>query len=227
MKKDEVGLVEGMPDIFSMEQMTALEMMNKKVKQDVKDDIKADIRIFINAVQKLEKKFNEMKEAVKPMMVAMKSYDEKHTAHYRMAKSLIAYMRDVDTKIYAVRNVFQSKYMDDVNIEVDVEWDRLRGLREKTDQEPIAVGDIVWVDYEAIIVDGPMKDQKFEESNLPVRIGSKALAFEEMLEKRFVGTTFTEEKSFPKEEYKDWQYAGNRIKFQIVIRKVKTSVPKV
>jgi hypothetical protein len=216
-------------ELFSMKQVETIAMMIAKGK----DETKKEVSMFINEVQKMTKEFNGLKAELKPMLTQVKDHTEKHVAQYKMIRSLIGYMRDVDTKIDAIRGVLESEVPLDLDgaefgTKVDNKWDELRGLRMKTDQEPITKGDVVWVTYKAEVVDGEKKGSTFEEEDFPVRVGSGSVAFEDMLENKFLNTQFKETKSFPKnEKYAGWEWAGNKIEFNIKVNKVKTSLPGV
>lgn len=209
-------------DYFTIEQIETIAVMIAKNKEQTVNEMS----MFVNSVQKMQKEFKSLKEELKPMLTQVKDHSEKHLAQYKMVRSLIGYMRDVDTKIDAIREVFVDE-RPALAETIDTKWDTLRGLRLKTDQEPISVGDVVWVTYKAEVVDGEKKGTKFEEEDFPVRVGSNTIAFEDLLKGKFLNAEFTEEKSFPKDQYKELDYAGCRVRFDIKIVRVKTSLPGV
>lgn len=96
---------------------------------------------------------------------------------HRTLQSILVLLKNYDARVTTLQDlVIENGWVDDRGWEDRI--DKILGLRRKGDTEKISVGDVVWVDYTAH-EDG--EDQEYTERNFPVRVGSKAMIFEDAL----------------------------------------------
>ena len=121
---------------------------------------------------------------------------------------MLVLLKNYDARLTATQDIIKDKELE-TDIGYEDRIDKILGLRRKGDTEEIAVGDVVWCDYTA---KEEGEDQEFTERNFPVRVGSKAMIFEDEL----IGKPVTSKGLIFKGE---WD--GKNIEFTIDVTKVK------
>lgn len=127
---------------------------------------------------KLIKFMRDTETQQKEIFELVKQNTEKLLREHRLQQSIMTLLKNYDARIEALKNICleASILKDDAAWEAKI--DKVLELRIKTDEEKIEDADVVWVDYEAQ-QDG--KSEIIKEVNFPVRVGSKAVMFEEAL----------------------------------------------
>jgi len=150
----------------------------------------------------------------------VKSLEHKINAQYKFSSSVIMFLKDMDLKFEGLVEILEQKDIVTLS-EVDAACDVFRGLRVKRNDEVIEKGDIAWVSYKAT-VDG--EEKSLNEEDLPVRVGSNLIAFEEGLLGKRPNSKTTFKEKFEDGDHKEW--VGKTVVFNIAIKKVKTLVEK-
>jgi len=155
-------------------------------------------------------KYDELKNLIGDL-------SEKLMANTRMMKSTLTLMKDFDHRIDAMKQVLVASGATTAEAYDEI-CDELRGLRLKGDAEPIELGDIVWVSYEAKIADNIVA----KEDALPIRVGSGTINFESALIGHFSG-----EKAIKFDfVLPDGPQKDKEVNFLIGITRVKTMIKK-
>lgn len=141
---------------------------------------------------------------------------ERMIAQHRLLRSTLLSLRNLDARHEAMRKVLVEKGLMTVE-EYNTVVDANLGLRLRGADELIQKGDVVWVSYVGE-VDG--EDEKIEQTNMPIRVGSNSIVFEEAL----VGHP-PHVKGVPYEAtYNVGSMKGKKIKFTIDIHQVKQNM---
>lgn len=139
----------------------------------------------------------------------------------KICRSLVGYTREMNLQIEAVASLLEEKGV--LKSEEFAErFDTLRGLRKKTELEPIEKGDTVWVSYASEV---PGSGEKVGEDSFPIRVGAGAVFWEESLLGKKLGESYSTTFTLP-ENYSYKDAAGKAMTFDIKILKVKTKINK-
>lgn len=159
--------------------------------------------------------------------------DMKHS-HYIECKKEIEKLRNkVDSQHRLLQSIHvlmknylaKQEAMSDAMIEAGViteegllaKIDANLGLRALSGDDEIKIGDVAWVKYSATVED---HGRKFEDDNLPVRVGANAVIFEPALVGKKVGQKDIEFSA----TLKSGEFAGKKMSFSIEILKAKTKL---
>jgi len=140
---------------------------------------------------------------------------------YELTHSLFLFSKEVDVKIETLTDLLveQGVLHQDRIEELS---DKKHKVRAKKDDEEITRGDIVWVNYNAKL-DGEV--EAIQEVDLPIRVGSGAIAFETALIGKTANSCVTFKDEFRDKKYPQW--VGKEVLFEIEIVKVKTNIEAV
>jgi hypothetical protein len=140
----------------------------------------------------------------------------KTDSQHRLLQSIHVLMKNYLAKQEAISDALIGAGViseQDLNAKIDANL----GLRELFGDDEIKIGDVVWVKYTATVSGS---DRKFEDGNLPVRVGANAVVFEPALVGKKVGMKgvhFTA-------TLKSGEFAGQDMIFDIEILKAKTKL---
>jgi FKBP-type peptidyl-prolyl cis-trans isomerase 2 len=140
-------------------------------------------------------------------------------AQERLIRGSMLVMQDYDHQLNAMKDLlFEGKTIDETTY--NVQADKRRGLRLIDKGEKIAAGDIAWVRYTATAVIEGAVQTIAEDNELPVRVGSGAVNFEQALVNKTIGdevqSTTTVQDEGP--------LKGQDITFNITVLKAKTKI---
>ena len=150
-----------------------------------------------------------------------KTLESKINKNDRLVNGMMGLIKDYETQISTLKTMLFEKGVIQPQ-EFEAQVDTRRGLRIKADSELVEAGDVVWVDYHASIEND--KTKKIEivgfENGMPVRVGSKAVAFEDAL----IGRRLTESFEHIETIADEGALKGKQVKFTITVRKIKTKL---
>lgn len=141
---------------------------------------------------------------------------ERMIAQHRLLKSSLIALKNVDARFEALRKMLvDANTIDEQKYQTLI--DANLGLRLRDESEKIIIGDVAWVSYTAI-VDG--EKETIVQKNMPIRVGSQSVVFEEGLigrQPHTKGVTYTA-------VYKNGKLKGKAINFTIDIHQVKQNI---
>jgi hypothetical protein len=142
--------------------------------------------------------------------------EDKVQSQHRLLQQTLVLLKNITAKVEAIQDIiFRENIVSEDDYFTLV--DHKVGLRLKTPEEPIAVGDVVFASYKAVQDDDATKF--FEEDGFPFRAGSGALPFDGAVIGKKLGETFTWSGKIGNTEAK-----GKRYTFTVNVLKVKTKI---
>ena len=158
-------------------------------------------------------KYKELKDLHEALVKRHETVNERTQTQHKLLQSILVLMKNYDARMLTLqRAAFASNLITEEAFTEEV--DNHLGLRKRTDDEPIEVGDVVWVKYTAT------HDGKSEtEDNLPLRIGSGSVVFEQALVGLPANAQGVEFTATMKED-------KGEVKFVIDVLKVKVKMPE-
>lgn len=143
---------------------------------------------------------------------------EKVLQHNKILDNYLKTLHTFDVKLTTLIQLLEQK-----GVATEAEFEQLHdhntGWRQKDATESVVVGDVVWVDYS--LTSDEIKEKVpagvVEEKGMPIRIGAKAIIFEDQIIGKKLGEKFYY-------THIDTQDNNKKLEFLIAVTKVKTAL---
>lgn len=141
---------------------------------------------------------------------------QKVYAHNKMLNTYMMTLNTFDNKFETLLELLEQKQVLKYS-EFEELFDHNTGWRKMGSNEDIVAGNVAWVDYKMTSeeVKEKIPEGYIQEKDMPVRVGAKAIIFEDSLINRKVGETFT---------YEQVDQDGKTYSFEIKITKAKAKI---
>jgi hypothetical protein len=122
-----------------------------------------------------QNKYQELKDMHEALVKRHETVADRTNTQHKLLQSILVLMKNYDARLLTLqRAAFASNLITEDAFSEEV--DNHLGLRRRADDESIEVGDVVWVRYTA-----SHNGKAESEENLPLRIGSGSVVFEQAL----------------------------------------------
>lgn len=141
---------------------------------------------------------------------------QKVYAHNKMLNTYMMTLNTFDNKFETLLELLEQKQFINYS-EFEELFDHNTGWRKVAPNEDIVAGNVAWVDYKMTSeeVKEKIPEGYIQEKDMPVRVGAKAIIFEDALINRKVGEIFT---------YDQVDQEGKTYSFEIKITKAKSKI---